>query len=281
MKKILFLLLVSTMAIAQGSGPGIEIHVDPLVINATGTWNPTDMYAPQTGVNDPTLDAIIQNYGPCYLYNREYGNIGIYTENTNLTQFVSDLEGNPNVTYAHIMYGDIFTDRLQTTLVDSNVGASADLVNYTGVTNDAGLNQIFSDYNVIYYALYVPSLGGEFLRYYMLFCHCDNIQLKLALDNYPSVIEHTDFMAPAYLSAPNFEKKQYSITPNPFTTTFNIQTKENISNYAVFDLTGKQIISTVSKSTLDNQVQNLTAGVYVLQLQSQNGATFNQKLIKQ
>jgi hypothetical protein len=90
-------------------------------------------------------------------------------------------------------------------------------------------------------------------------------------------------LASAYylLGNESFDANKPSIYPNPFSTSFSIQTKATILHYGVFDVTGKQIINTASKSALDNQVQQLTSGIYVLKLQSENGEIFKQKLIKQ
>jgi hypothetical protein len=283
MKKLLLFLLFTNLVTAQGIG--IEIHlVNPNLVHLTGTIDPNDMYAPKTGTDDAGLNQILQQYGPCRLYSRDYfeGIVGIYCDNTNLDQFVIDLRSYSSViSYAHIMINDLYTDRLYTTLVDPNVGYSTDLINHSGITNDAGLNQIFQDFNVYYYARFITSLDGGFLRYYWLKCNCENTALKAALDNYTNVIYMTGFYSPAYLTNEKFNTKTYSITPNPFITTFNIQTIENITNYSIFDISGKQIINCKSKTELDNQVINLKSGIYMLKIEFENEKAFSQKLIKQ
>ena len=282
MKKLLLFLLFTNLVTAQRLG--IEIHlVDPNLVHLTGTTNPNDMYAPATGTNDAGLNQILQQYGPCELnYRNETNIVGIYCNSTNLDQFVVDLRSYSSViSYAHIMVDDRYSDRLYTTLVDQNVGYSTDLINHSGITNDAGLNQIFQDFNVYYYARTITNMDGEFLRYYWLKCNCENTALKAALDNYTNVIYKTEFYSPAYLSNDKFNSKTYSITPNPFITTFNIQTIENITNYSIFDISGKQIINCKSKTELDNQVINLKSGIYMLKIEFENEKTFSQKLIKQ
>jgi hypothetical protein len=46
------------------------------------------------------------------------------------------------------------------------------------------------------------------------------------------------------------------------------------------DLSGKQLVNTDSKMTLDNQAEQLHSGIYLLELQTTNGQTIYLKLIK-
>lgn len=150
------------------------------------------------------------------------------------------------------------------------------------MTNDDGLNQIFEDFNVYYYEQIAPNATIESLqRTYSVVCDCDNTELKIALDNYTNVIDYTEFIAPGYLlNTTTFENNNLVLAPNPFTTTFNIQTKESILNYSLFDNVGKQILNTNSKSDLDAISSQMNSGMYVLNLQFENGSAENYKIIK-
>ena len=77
-----------------------------------------------------------------------------------------------------------------------------------------------------------------------------------------------------------FNKFTTKISPNPFSNSYTIQTEEQISNYSLIDISGKQLINTTSKNELDNLSSQLNAGVYFLNLQFENGQKGNYKLIK-
>jgi hypothetical protein len=187
---------------------------------------------------------------------------------------------------AKVSQAGTFSDALTTRILDTQIGIPTGVSNEIITTNDSGLNQIFEDFNVFYYDLWCSSCSNipTLNRVYNIVCDCDATTLLLVLNNYTSVIEPNQTeLASAYylLGNESFDANKPSIYPNPFSTSFSIQTKATILHYGVFDVTGKQIINTASKSALDNQVQQLTSGIYVLKLQSENGEIFNHKLIKQ
>jgi hypothetical protein len=82
------------------------------------------------------------------------------------------------------------------------------------------------------------------------------------------------------LGNPESEKSRAVISPNPFSYSFDIQTTQTITNYSIIDITGKTIISTSSKSELDNQSSQLSAGIYILNLNFDNGLKAIYKLVK-
>ncbi|ESU27029.1 hypothetical protein FLJC2902T_23700 [Flavobacterium limnosediminis JC2902] len=103
------------------------------------------------------------------------------------------------------------------------------------------------------------------------------------MDNYTTVIEagSTQYSTAIYLlNNTEFDKNTFSIYPNPFTTTFKIENQEQISQYTLFDVTGKQLIKTTEKSELDTQTSKLNSGMYLLQLDFENGKSSNYKIIK-
>jgi len=101
------------------------------------------------------------------------------------------------------------------------------------------------------------------------------------LDNLSSVISNTSFVGYVILlGTEEFGMSKTSIYPNPFSSNFNIDSKESISNYSIFDITGKQLISTISKNELDKASSQLHTGIYFLKLQFENGKTGSYKLVK-
>ena len=70
-----------------------------------------------------------------------------------------------------------------------------------------------------------------------------------------------------------------TIYPNPFNETINItlSSKLVLKNVIIYDLLGKEIITT-NKNVLD--VRDLKSGIYLIQVIDNNGNMHNQKLIK-
>jgi hypothetical protein len=70
------------------------------------------------------------------------------------------------------------------------------------------------------------------------------------------------------------------VSPNPFSSDFDIQTEETILNYSLVDISGKLLIATTSKNELDTIASQLNSGIYFLNLELENGKSGNFKLIK-
>lgn len=73
------------------------------------------------------------------------------------------------------------------------------------------------------------------------------------------------------------------IYPNPTNNFITIKNKENSSEYfkyKIFDLTGRNIISGNSKFNEQINVESLTIGNYLIQLETENGQKSTKKLIK-
>lgn len=286
MRKLLLILIFSNFTFAQS---GIEIR---LVNSGIGTPVPSwvnGWYTFNTS-NDSGLNAILQTYGTTGYDLKEghpYYNtpiIQISFTSTNISQFIADLQAYSSVVaYAHQADMYSFNDVLQTHILNPTVGTPNGMSNGIVVTNDLDLNLIFQNHNVIYYSQsYQSSTISNTLQYYNVVCICEANLLKTALDNYSSVTDATTLFSVAYLSSQQFETTNNSavIYPNPFTNIFTIDTKEIIANYDIFDISGKQLIKTNSKTELDNQTQNLKTGIYLLRLETVNGKVYSQKLIK-
>lgn len=287
MKKLLLLLLFSNIGFAQNNV--VEIRLANQNIGAPAfnfTTNNT------TESNDIGLNQILQTHNVLQYISKEGHlyppfsgrHVEILCNNCNNSQLVLDLLAYSSVIQkARVTnYASPFKDNLLAQISNINIGVPTGVNNGIIVTNDTGLNQIFQTYNVYYYVQHSPnSTNNDLLRYYNVVCDCDNVLLKNALDNYNSVISLTGYPSPAYLlKTTEFEKYNISISPNPFSSDFNIQTEETILNYSLVDISGKLLIATTSKNELDTIASQLNSGIYFLNLELENGKSGNFKLIK-
>jgi len=285
MKKILLLLLISNLILAQQ--PDVEIRLVNANVGTSIIYNQNQVNE-YTASNDAGINTILNSYGvssyiikgghPYQPYSGRIISIaGVFPQ-----QFVNDLSAYTSVVEsARISDKSYFSDALNLKLVNLNIGTP---IGYNGnivVTNNTSLNQIFQNNNVFYFAqLYPTSTSNVNLRSYTAVCNCNANSLKADLNNLISVIESTDNVGAAYLSNNQFEKSKTTISPNPFLNIFSIETEEVISKYIIFDSTGKQIVSTSNKYELDNQVSKLQTGFYILNLNFENGKASNYKLVK-
>ena len=283
MKKLLLILLISSYAIAQQ--PDVEIR---LVNGNIGYPNYINM-SQAINSNDAGLNVILQAYNVTSYINKyahpyePYIQKMISVYGTFPSQFITDLLAYSSVIESvHISDMSSFSDAVRLQLLDLNIGAPTGFNGNIVTTNDAGLNQIFQNFSVFYYAQTYPSSSvNSTLRYYDVVCNCDKNILKSALDNYTAVIQTTENVGAGFLlSNDAFGKSKATISPNPFSNNFTIETQESITAYSIFDITGKQIISTSSKIELDNQASKLQTGMYILNLVFENGQTANSKLVK-
>lgn len=285
MKRLLLLLCFVNLGFAQN---GVEVRL----VNESycGTIPNGTMYN-TTESSDPILNSIIQPYGvslyfikgghPYFPYSSRIMQINI-GNTANINQLVSDLQAYSSVVeYAAVADQYFFSDALVLELSTVNIGIPTGITSNIITTNDTGLNQIFQNNNVFYYSLLYPSASGNLLKYYNVVCNCNISILKSQLESYTSVINSTEVAGAGYLANDKFQKSKTSISPNPFSTNFNIQTEETISNYSLIDISGKQLITTTSKNELDNLSSQLHSGIYFLKLQFENGESGNFKLLKE
>lgn len=284
MKKLLLILLVSNMSMAQS-------HIEVRLVNG-------NVGTPQCGyyfndwlcnsTNDAGLNSILSNYGVYYFrelgghpYPPYQGTIFTLSNTTNDIQLTADLSAYSSVVARAVLTTiQGFTDALDVTLVDPNIGIPTGTSGGFIVTNDTTLNQIFQDFHVFFYTRLYPSISSpDFDKQYTLACDCDASALQLAINN-ATVVSTSYFHQGAILNNNPFEKPKANISPNPFSDNFNIETEQTITNYSIIDVTGKTIVTTSSKSDLDNQSSQLSAGIYILNLNFDNGQTANYKLVK-
>ncbi|HEX8270344.1 MAG TPA: T9SS type A sorting domain-containing protein [Flavobacterium sp.] len=183
---------------------------------------------------------------------------------------------------AHVSAYGLFGDVLIAQILTAGVGVPLASDGSPVVTNDAGLNSIFSAHNVYYVAPFAPfSTNESLLRVYYVVCNCDNVLLKAALDNYAAVIENTEYAPVGYeLSTADFEQKKAVVYPNPFSDKLEIRTDQLIEAYAMFDITGKNLFSSSSEVALNRMIPKLPPGLYILNLTFEDGSSSSNELIK-
>lgn len=287
MKKLLLFLVLTNLGFGQVGIVEIRLLNENIGIPAFNysTNNTTES-------NDAGINLILQTHN-VFEYITKGGHfyppfankyIEIWCDNSDASQLASDLLAYSNVVekVRVTTYESPFDNSLLLQISNTTTGTPSGIIDGIIVTNDVGLNQIFQDYNVYYYIQSFPYAStNNLLRYYNLVCNCDNELLKIALDNYNTVISATEYNTPTYLLNTNsFIKNKTTISPNPFSTNFEIQSNETISSYSLFDITGKQLTTTASKNELYTISSQLNSGIYFLSLDFENGQQATYKLIK-
>lgn len=238
-----------------------------------------------TATTDSAINTIFSNHSVFHCVD-DFGNPSsiIFADynGSNVNSFITDLLSNSNVTTAKICYDDgiysyAYANLLYIKLISNAIGNPIG-TNGNGniTTTNAALNSIFDNYAVKAIGQAYPSS-----LYYMIQFDGDITLLRGELNGLNTVIETTELVGVAMLlSSPEFNSSLAKIYPNPFSTTLTIDSKENISNFSIYDITGKQLIYVFSKEELENASSQLHSGIYFLKLQFENGKTGNYKLVK-
>jgi hypothetical protein len=164
----------------------------------------------------------------------------------------------------------MMADELYINLVNSSNGTYVSTIANVVVTNNADLNSIFQTFNVNKYE-------NDAIR-----CDCNVADLKIALDNLPTVISHTSYITYVLLLNNNSrDKAKFSVFPNPFSNNFTIQSEKQIVTYSLMDISGKQLFISTSKNEVDVLASQWNSGIYFLNLLFENGERDTLKLVKQ
>tara|TARA_R110002111_G_scaffold25789_1_gene56233 strand:+ start:1043 stop:1912 length:870 start_codon:yes stop_codon:yes gene_type:complete len=270
---------------AQFTSIQLEL-VDPLVGTPTATnWEP------ENTSNDEGLNAIfastnVYNYYNVYPTANLSGNgyaafCIIYCDSADVSQLISDLNNyNTVVAYAReeIVEG-VMVNVLDLALVDENIGVQTGTNgNNVITTNDTGLSQIFENFNVREYNLY---LDGPADTNYSLVCDCDAQLLKTELENYSAVVANTwNVNYVQLLSINEVQKTTVNIHPNPFKEKVNIEINKSIESIMLYSILGKQVYKSTSIIDFESFTSNLKSGVYLLKLMTTEGESITKKLIK-
>lgn len=132
-------------------------------------------------------------------------------------------------------------------------------VGANGFTDDAP-SYIQSDACGIFEPTEIGEIGG-----------IDNSRFIMSLEGEDTVLGNVEVI----------NSSKISIYPNPVNLNFNLKVDDSLKiiQSELFDLTGKKLISFGDKTT-DLNISELPKGVYVLKIQTFNGKSFSQKLIK-
>ncbi len=284
MKKIILLLLSSFFGYSQ-------VYIEVKLVNpniGTAVYN-------QNISNDAGLNSIL-TANNVITYEYKGGNpfdsspryVNIYNSSNDFTNttLLNQLQNYSSVIEsATFCSSSYFNNMLMIQLVTNTNGTQTGTNGNTIiVTNNAGLNQIFQDYNIVQMLQTftgAPELDSLNRYYYIRSSNCNLQNLKTALQNYNTVIQTVDYVQAAYLLGnETFDKNTTSIYPNPFQNELNIETNKTISSYEVVDISGKMIINSNNKIDFNNSISKLNNGIYFLQLNYDDNTNSSYKIIK-
>ena len=83
------------------------------------------------------------------------------------------------------------------------------------------------------------------------------------------------------VSTNNFNKLTVNVYPNPTTDIVTIETDENLFNYSVYDINGREIQTGIFGSTNQINLQSASKGVYFLKVSTTQGSSATVKVVKQ
>lgn len=282
MRRILLLLIL----LSSISSNAIQVQIDFANGFSIGLSdaNPLSLSI-GTSTTNSEINTILRNHNVNLCVNTFHAPYDIMVVEYNgsaLNNFKNELLSNSNVskvrTGVNVTGGTYyFADRLYLQLSNTTNGNPIGTNNGTITTSNSALNTIFTAYNVTSMTVLLTSIPV-----YVIYFEGNMADLKNDLENLSSVVETTEFVPIGLLlNNSEFTISKTIISPNPFSTNFNIKTEELISKYMLFDVTGKQLINTTSREKLDNLSSQLHQGIYVLAITFENGQNANYKLVKQ
>lgn len=282
MRRILLLLIL----LSSISANAIQVQIDFVNGFSIGLSdaNPLSLSI-GTSTTNSEINTILSNHNVNLCVNTFHSPYDIMVVEYNgsaLNNFKNELLSNSNVstvrTGVNVTGGTYyFADRLYLELSNAINGNPIGTNNGTITTSNSALNAIFTSYNVTSMTVFLTSIPV-----YIIYFEGNMVDLKTELENLSSVVETTEFVSIGLLlDNSEFNISKTIISPNPFSTNYNIKTDELISNYTLFDVTGKQLINTTSKEKLDNLSSQLHQGIYVLGITLENGQKATYKLVKE
>lgn len=272
MKTIYIILVLLFSPIVFGQTVKIQVRLFPGYFiyyqNGSGTVS-----------NDTGLTQILQSYGvgcdtgvaPSFYFQNEYEMSILYTSIGQSSNLINDLNAYSTVIRDSKVeeISGVLNNILRISLVNSAIGVYQSTIGGIVQTNDNSLNTLFQNYGVSKYE-------NNHIK-----CNCNIANLKAALNNLNTVISNAQFESYSVLGLETFSfNNKTRIFPNPFQKYFNIETNEAILQYKVFDIYGKQVIDVASKNKLEIESERLNTGLYILNLEFDNGQTHQYKVIK-
>ena len=83
------------------------------------------------------------------------------------------------------------------------------------------------------------------------------------------------------VSTEKFNKLTVNVYPNPTTDIVTIETDENLFNYSVYDINGREIQTGIFSSTNQINLQSASNGVYFVKVSTTQGSSATVKVVKQ
>ena len=201
---------------------------------------------------------------------------------TNISSFITDLENyNSIISKASISCQadpESLADSYMISLVNSNAGSFVGYdTNGIVITNDAGLNTIFQNYQVT--EMIIQNWNAQ-LNVITFDGDCNG--LKNALISYTTVINSVEpEMAITLLNSPDFNTTDFKVYPNPFTNKINFSSEENIAKIVIFAVDGKLVGTFNSTNEMNSALPALQQGTYFLEISDSNNSKIVKKIIKQ
>lgn len=118
---------------------------------------------------------------------------------------------------------------------------------------------------------FTPSVSGDYYFGFNAYSAAD--QFYLFVD---------DITVTTALATPDFNSNKFISYPNPMKDVLNISNNKAITNVAVFNLLGQQVlVKTVNSDQVQINVANLSKGSYLVKITAEDGATKTMKVIKE
>lgn len=290
-----FVLAISISFVSFAQNTQIQLELVNPSIGQPSTGNSWETTSNDSGLNAILNSHTISSYQVLYpeahsdlFYDEDAINsryMNVLCQNCDTEQLILDLASYSNVVkYAIVNDTDDYlkiSNGLSFNLADDTIGIATG-VNTIGIieTNDEGLNQIFSDFNVRGYELVDNPYSG-FNGNKSIVCDCDADLLKLELESYYTVISDVyNVNSIMLLSVDEVTEIAVNIYPNPFNNKVRIEINQPIEKVMLYNILGKQVYKSSSIQDLENFSSTLKSGVYLLKLLTSNGESMTKKLIK-
>ncbi|MBF8151482.1 T9SS type A sorting domain-containing protein [Winogradskyella sp. F6397] len=290
----IFILAISISIVGFSQNTNIQLE---LVNPSIGQPSTTDYFA--TVSNDDDLNAILSSYNVTayqVLYPEVHSDlfyddtssisrfIDVVCQDCDIAQLIIDVTAHSDVVKYATADAEsdlIINNALTFNLVDNSIGEAIGVNDMNIIeTNDEGLNQIFSDYNVRGYEP-VENPYNNFWGNESIICDCDAALLKQELESYSTVISEVyEVSGGMLLSLDDVTELVVSIYPNPFKSKVSVEIKQPLKHIMFYDVLGKQIFKSSSILDLENFSSTLKSGVYLLKLLTTEGKSLTKKLIK-
>ena len=163
-------------------------------------------------------------------------------------------------------YGNDFTFYTESLKVAYGTSANATSMT-TEIANHATINQATMQSNT---ATFTPAVSGDYVIGFNAYSIAN--QNQLYVDNISIQVD---------LSNPDFDNNSFTAYPNPVQDVLKLSYNQNITNVAVYNLLGQQVLTTnvnATKGQID--MSNLATGTYLVKVNTEN-AVKTIKVIKQ